>query len=175
MSDFIEQAEKALEPVPEGGAFFLQPTREKARNANIEQLLRQAIMEVRERDGRLHFIRRVSEESAKIMRDPVRTGEWAGAEKTARQFDRLALRAALGSDPAPSPWRVVDDRAPKGVPHMRGVWIHHAKTGDRLYWQADTGTVSGDDFIGSNGDDFGIPASAYTHWMPLTDGPGDAS
>jgi len=42
----------------------------------------------------LHFMARVSEMSAGIMRDPHRTGKWAGAEKTANAFDRIGLRAA---------------------------------------------------------------------------------
>lgn len=49
---------------------------------------------------------RANEMSANIMRDPVRTGGWSGAENTARAFDRhglklagirTALLAALGS------------------------------------------------------------------------------
>lgn len=37
----------------------------------------------------LHRIERTSDMSANIMRDTRRTGGWDGAEKTARQFDRL--------------------------------------------------------------------------------------
>lgn len=44
------------------------------------------------REG-LRLITRVSEESAAVMRDPVRTGDWAGSETTAQQFDRIATRA----------------------------------------------------------------------------------
>lgn len=35
---------------------------------------------------------RASELSAQIMRDPLRTGHWAGAENTAKAFDRIARR-----------------------------------------------------------------------------------
>ena len=35
---------------------------------------------------------RAAELSAEIMRDPERTGRWAGAERTARAFDRIAQR-----------------------------------------------------------------------------------
>jgi hypothetical protein len=43
------------------------------------------------------FVMRVSEESAKLMRDPVRTGGWDGAERVARHYDRIAhqIREAL--------------------------------------------------------------------------------
>lgn len=37
---------------------------------------------------------RANEMSANIMRDPVRTGGWSGAENTARAFDRHGLKAA---------------------------------------------------------------------------------
>jgi hypothetical protein len=39
-------------------------------------------------------VQRTSEMSAGIMRDARRTGGWAGAENTARQFDRLAEHTA---------------------------------------------------------------------------------
>lgn len=35
---------------------------------------------------------RAAEASAEIMRDPARTGGWAGAENTARAFDRIGKR-----------------------------------------------------------------------------------
>lgn len=35
---------------------------------------------------------RSAEASAEIMRDRQRTGNWAGAERTARAFDRIAQR-----------------------------------------------------------------------------------
>lgn len=35
---------------------------------------------------------RAAECSAEIMRDPQRTGNWAGAERTARAFDRIAVQ-----------------------------------------------------------------------------------
>ena len=35
---------------------------------------------------------RAAELSAETMRDPERTGRWAGAERTARAFDRIAQR-----------------------------------------------------------------------------------
>lgn len=38
----------------------------------------------------LYHIKRSAELSADIMRNPERTGEWVGAERTARAFDRLA-------------------------------------------------------------------------------------
>ena len=37
-----------------------------------------------------HRVRRLGEMSASLLRDPVRTGHWEGAEKTARQFERFA-------------------------------------------------------------------------------------
>lgn len=36
---------------------------------------------------------RTAELSANLMRDPERTGGWVGAERVARQFDRLANMA----------------------------------------------------------------------------------
>lgn len=41
----------------------------------------------------LRQIRRTAEMSASIMRDTRRTGAWEGAEKVARQFDRIATLA----------------------------------------------------------------------------------
>lgn len=41
----------------------------------------------------LRQIRRTAEMSANIMRDRRRTGAWDGAEKVARQFDRIAALA----------------------------------------------------------------------------------
>lgn len=41
----------------------------------------------------LYEIRRTAEMSAEIMRDSRRTGGWEGAERVARQFDRIARKA----------------------------------------------------------------------------------
>lgn len=41
----------------------------------------------------LHGIKRTAELSAEIMRDPVRTGGWSGAERVAAAFDRIARAA----------------------------------------------------------------------------------
>lgn len=52
----------------------------------------------------LRQIKRTSEMSAGIMRDKERTGDWVGAEKVARQFDRLAekAKAAIAAMPDPT-------------------------------------------------------------------------
>ncbi len=47
-----------------------------------------------EADEKLRRIRRMSEVTAALMRDPERTGGWSGSERVARQFDRLAALAA---------------------------------------------------------------------------------
>lgn len=41
----------------------------------------------------IYRIRRTAEMSAEIMRDRERTGGWEGAERVARQFDRIAEMA----------------------------------------------------------------------------------
>lgn len=73
---------------------------ERHRQALLD--LRSDMREPAEREGGLmrHFYDRICatlncEESAKIMRNPERTGGWAGANRVARQFDRIAARAAL--------------------------------------------------------------------------------
>lgn len=48
-------------------------------------------------------IRRTAEMSAEIMRDRERTGAWEGAERVARQFDRLAKLATQLESAAPEP------------------------------------------------------------------------
>lgn len=48
-------------------------------------------------------IKRTCEMSAGIMRDRERTGGWEGAEKVARQFDRLAELASQLESTAPEP------------------------------------------------------------------------
>jgi hypothetical protein len=54
-----------------------------------------------EADEKLRRIRRMSEVTAAMMRDPERTGGWSGSERVARQFDRLAALAAT-TDSAPA-------------------------------------------------------------------------
>lgn len=53
-------------------------------------------MDIQTHDALAENLRRIvrtCEMSAGIMRDPARTGGWAGSEKTADQFDRIAERA----------------------------------------------------------------------------------
>lgn len=67
-------------------------------------------------------------------------------------------------------WQPIET-APTDVPHIRGLWVYRAKTGERLYWQTDAGVVEHGDFILSDGDGSGWMASDYTHWMPLSEPP----
>jgi hypothetical protein len=68
-------------------------------------------------------------------------------------------------------WFKVDDPdnpAPDDCLHIRGLWVHSAETGKRLYWTANCGFLSDDgDFLYCDGDDPGWRAEDYTHWMPL--------
>ncbi len=49
-------------------------------------------------EEKFRMIRRTAEMSAGIMRDARRTGGWDGAERVARQFDRIAKLASPPSD-----------------------------------------------------------------------------
>lgn len=69
-------------------------------------------------------------------------------------------------------WSSDMDAAPKdGTLHLRGLWVHSAKTGKPLYWQVDAGGYDDGEFTGPHGDDFGWSADDYTHWMPLPSPP----
>ncbi len=46
----------------------------------------------------MHEVRRMAEMSAEIMRDRRRTGSWEGAERVAKQFDRIAKRCAVNEE-----------------------------------------------------------------------------
>lgn len=76
-------------------------------------LLREVIKAIQQREisvnaDALEYLRRIkrtSEMSAGIMRDTERTGEWAGAEKVAKQFDRLAEHASKATELLNAPKR----------------------------------------------------------------------
>lgn len=71
-------------------------------NAQLQYALEQSEMRYSEKEAALaacrddlHMVKRMAEMSAGIMRDPRRTGAWEGAERVARQFDRIAVKASL--------------------------------------------------------------------------------
>lgn len=64
-------------------------------HADAEARATAAEARVAELEAALHMVKRMSEMSASIMRDARRTGAWEGAERVARQFDRIAVKAAL--------------------------------------------------------------------------------
>ena len=76
-------------------AEFCGPVREALLDAAMALTEADALVaRLAEADEKLWRIRRTSEVTAQIMRNPERTGGWSGAERVARQFDRIAKLAA---------------------------------------------------------------------------------
>jgi hypothetical protein len=69
-------------------------------------------------------------------------------------------------------WRLIKS-APKedGVLHVRGVWVHSATTGDRLYFDACAGYLEDGEFVAADGEDHCWQADDFTHWTPLPPAP----
>jgi len=63
--------------------------------------------------------------------------------------------------------------APKkdGVLHVRGMWVHSAGTGDRLYFDVCAGYMEDGEFVATDGESHGWQADDFTHWMPLGEPP----
>ena len=64
-------------------------------------------------------------------------------------------------------WQPIETAPKDGTGHVRGLWVHSAKTGKAIYWEAIAGYVNDDgDFVDH---DSNAPwrADDYTHWMPL--------
>lgn len=77
-----------------------ESTSERIERERFQEPIRQAAARIRELEGALkdaadalRWVYRGCEMSAGIMRDPARTGGWAGAEKTADAFDAYAERS----------------------------------------------------------------------------------
>jgi hypothetical protein len=58
-----------------------------------------------------------------------------------------------------------------GVPHVRGVWIYNADTGNPLYFDMCAGYLEDGCFVVPCGDDYGLHPDDYTHWVPLPKAP----
>jgi hypothetical protein len=69
-------------------------------------------------------------------------------------------------------WRSDMNKAPTDELHVRGVWVHSASTGDRLYFEAVAGYVDEDGFfVNSTGEECGWRPEYFTYWMPLPEPP----
>lgn len=83
-------------------------------------------------------------------------------------------RAALAASPLVQEivaeavqWQPIETAPKDETYHVRGLWVHSSKTGERLYWESIAGYVADDgDFVDH---DSNAPwrAEDYTHWMPL--------
>jgi len=70
-------------------------------------------------------------------------------------------------------WQPIATAPDEGV-HTRGMWVHSAKTKERLYWFAAIGYVDLDgDFCFTGGDQTGWHGDHFSHWMPAEDPPPD--
>lgn len=69
-----------------------------------------------------------------------------------------------------SEWQLIET-APRDVLHVRGLWVHSSRTGEKLYWEAIAGYVDEDgDFVDHDSNSPWM-VDDYTHWMPLPPAP----
>ena len=64
-------------------------------------------------------------------------------------------------------WQPIETAPRDGTGHVRGLWVHSAKTGKPIYWEAIAGYVNDDCEFVDHDSNAPWRADDYTHWMPL--------